>query len=790
MPPVEPLSGPLRRVARAPYSSEDEDLNSLWTSFLPVMEWVTQIEDPSHKSADASERRSLYTALRTGPIHKDRLERFKGSLEADLRELPDHQVGYTEADVLHWAFHVPSRPLLLLVGHRGAGKSTLVRYLFHHLANTVKSLKRFWTVFVDFRSGHPMFRVSDDPTLAEVVGRVYWEVHDLAFRSRTEALRKLSDIGTLYKTGPEDEGFIFGKEAGNSDAAILICIGLIRHLTAAAALSDAQLVLVFDNIDQLEPAAIERTFTLAAALCTETDARVILPQRPSTDHLHAFQTARRGGLITWRINVPAPDMYAVVRRRFEAAARLPSRESPGLTTPNGVKLEYKSIGDIFDDLASFTQRAGFTDRVLTGICGSDTRRKISALRAFLRWTRLPVGEFFKHEALARAGIHDNELSDKLRQHHILSGLMCGPRPHFIQSDNPLVSPILNLFALPSSSRTPAYTLMFRALTWLRENGGYVRKDDLLDALVGHGHTRQIVLEGVEALLKWGLIYSPEHDWNLHSVKGLKLASSGEFYLGSLLEDANYIFELVLDIPLRHETWSVGQADVAVSARYGSMRELLLATIEMEVEELRGIMSSPAHLRGEVARIALLRPQLSELVARALERKLQDGRVSRRESVKQSAEHVWNLFKLQDQPRLEKHLIDIRAMQDSLPEVADPFEKLGHFTIGEGLAVVVEGPRICSSAREDYLALKVHGPKIPDGPDTVWAVAELSKSDGSFAVRRRPIRLRVTPGFDRGRAREVTIPIGELGTDPIVVSGNIWFVDGDRVLGGGAFGAQG
>jgi energy-coupling factor transporter ATP-binding protein EcfA2 len=767
---------PLRLVARPPFSSDEECLNPLWSAFLPVMEWVTQLDDPNLKAASANERLALYTAVRDGSHSPSRLQQFKASLPKDLQGLSDRELGYTEADVLHWILHVPSRPLLFLIGHRGSGKSTLLRYLFSHLPTRVASLRSVWPLFTDFRRGYPPFDVPDSPTTTEIVRRLYWEVQAFARRVGHPELTSLTDASNAVRHVLEPLHRPYGKAA--NDQASGIALDLIAAVCRVADSAGKSLLLVLDNIDQLAPEAIDRLFTLASTLCCETSAKAVLPQRPWNEDIHSIQLARHGGMISWRIDVPPPDIGSVLQNRFSAS--FPDelirghRDVPSWTAANGLTLEFRSTKDVLDSLLTFLQSEGITDQILQGICGANTTRKLAAVRAILRWHDLPIREFFKHETLSRAGIAPGET---LSRHslRVLPALLCAGHTHFIQGSIPLSSPILNILAVPTRPGVPAYTTMYRLLQILRGVQSAVRTDHLMYVMCRLGHDEAVVQDALQALLRWDLIYSGQHDWHIHKVAAARLSATGEYFITSVLEDPEYIYETVLDTPLPHGAWSPEHGDTLQSVRYESLRELLYAVMAQEQAELAALSRADAQTRSHFMRSVLTARQLSEIVGRVLHSKLQDGRVSKMRAVIAAASRHWATYLETDGPALAAHVEWVRGLAANVPDRLRAYVELKRFTLGAGVAAVLEGPAECGSD-DDYMMLRLECRRVTKSESgRVMAIAEFDRDNAPALFRSCVV--------DSAMARVMSMHGAAF--DGYRPRGSIWFMCEDQVLGGGS-----
>lgn len=458
-------------------------------------------------------------------------EAMLGALPASWASYP---TGYIEADVMDFIVNHPQNRMLSILGPRGVGKSTSIRYIAGVLGQECKNEPYHLAFFdgnTDSRNGDGEFNEKWWPTFlrkflqeAERIA-VCEERHDRP--ADAAAIRQ--SLAPIAKKGA-------------SEAAFFDTCGML--LTGHSANHTCWLTLVFDNLDPLPNATITEMYSFCLRLKASTGMGTILTMRPSSyENVQSRLGCRTARPFRVRIRPPAAAaILARVPKRLEAYAAAnymvapPHIDgqpvTPALAHAIGERLI--RLIEAGHPMREFRQVMKFFDAV-----SSEDMRHLAVL-----FNRMVANH--KLPPLLSADSDQQRAAD----FHPVTAAIYGS--HTLYERNEYVA---NLLFTPDARGEAQFLLAHRILaviraqrpaTGLAEIHGFLAACGVVDA--------DEIVKTMNRLRIANLIYGTDLDKNwdsLHQPDACGLTQAGLYYLNSLLRDPDYLLAVVHDTPLDH-----------------------------------------------------------------------------------------------------------------------------------------------------------------------------------------------------------------------------------------------
>lgn len=572
------LSSSRRRISDL-HDSQNRESNGLFVQLQSVL-------DPAvlPRAAHEIPRRewdSFYTTTRIHSGSPQELSALKARLPPSLAVLDEQTLGYLEADLLDWLFNWTAHKVLTVVGVRGTGKSSLLRHVYLNLLPHVPIESRPTSIFID------LYSWSKDVTSIELALHIIDEVRLIA------ASEDQSDVRSLQQRGSELRsrllsGFRGGEKAESRAILRELCLAVLgkRSLQAKA------LVFVFDNCDQLKDDDVEAVLETVKFLTTVPGVAVNIALRPFVLRTQLERNFDNGAFIWPSISVPPPDLRALIGRRLDYMLDHQSvNVGPILVAvDSGLPIEFSTPRQAIDCLLEFLLVANVQELITHHLCASDLRRALRGIRSLLRSPSLPIANFrdWFIESHMSVGRHRGE---RRVHHYVVDGVMNDTYEYYREPRPNNESVVANVFDPRGAGHMLAHIAQFRLFTVLDWKGGLVPLVWIRAAMVRLGYSEVLVDRLIERALAFSLVQSPEGEL-ADRCREVRLSASGQYYLNTLFSDPNYIFNVIVDVPLPHALWESTSSHFA--KRMSSIAELVhliaaeerieLATVHPEAQE--------------------------------------------------------------------------------------------------------------------------------------------------------------------------------------------------------------
>jgi hypothetical protein len=708
------VAGPSRRISQR---SMARNPNAMFAALSTELHSVL-VEGALPPAADLSEyyvssRLSMYSPIE----RRELLERMPKDVLALVQGESDGcgSASSLEMDLIDFLLHYKHNRVVSLVGTVGVGKSTFVKYVFGNIRRLCPSLQRFFPVIINclyIGSKKPLFR-------------------DLLYescRAVRETLESMPNPDAIEHQAVQHLLARFQLPSSNDiSSAEISSAHMIEFIADIKAICGEAIepVIVFDNLDHLSPASVTEVVELARAVHLSTKLAILTTMRPATHAIQSELISGSGAFYNFLIDINPPDIRAVIRRRLRLAFERGKNRRIKLET--GLNLEVVDPERSINGLCEKILNPRTQEVYIRDICNNNVRRALVSFERFFRYRELKFGLLFDVKADATDVLHGTWFD------HLIDGLMIGDADTFVDG----TGPISNILFFDDSGDID-YLILYLTLCVVGWSGRPFVKLRALGAwLERFGYKWAMSRPAIEHLLRRGLLYCPETENDIRRARNIRLSSSGEYYLQFLVENPQYIFNAIYDVPLPHEKWQDGEPD-SFATRMNSVWELIEIVYARERLQLErmvesselivalGAIDHAGFLSGRLCRAALsltrdahhARSEGTRGMAREYEQRLQriardvaDGEVTLRDEL---ARH-----KL-----IPKHPVQVETIEGS---------------IGLTNLIRLHVPRQLAPAKQNSVAIEVDMEGIEEahplvafwqatvGPDKYGEIVELTRS---------------------------------------------------------------
>lgn len=556
-----------------------ESPNALYTALQ------SEISDALAKETtyNYEELRQIYVSRRLSSFKTYSALLLRKRLPADLQPLMDldhpsgGEIGTLEAEFIDFLTNFKESRVIWLVGPVGVGKSTLLRYVLRCLPESIGSLRDLFPIIVNAASPGQRYP-SDEQLLNRALDSIERSVQaiDSWGHDNTDALTAALEKARLdFSTSPSFPETLFRT---------------INALKAAA--PRLNVVLAFDNVDQILPNRVRDLCAAARGAYLTTGSAAIVALRPSTQIQQVDTQYERGAFFKYSLRVTPPDLRVVIAKRFKAT--LPSIKQRVLKLESGLRIQTPDsrIQDLVSAISEQALTTIVQDNFLTGLCNNSVRKALVSFSFFLSNRKLKFqshfGDILAHWVADFARKDDRtdipwEHEENVYADDFLSGLMCGPFEYFESTK----SPVHNVYVCDPPNAIPDFTVKYRILAYLSFVSRVVLKDELLSWISAQGVSSTVISHAVGALLVDALVVSRETEYEFIEAQYIEISPSGRHYLEVLVESREYLFQAVFDLPLRHAAWDATSSDRnSLRVRFGSIVEFFEEVIATEERDFQ------------------------------------------------------------------------------------------------------------------------------------------------------------------------------------------------------------
>ena len=548
---------PIRRVSRTsvarqpdsrvliPSDQISNDLDRIMLSFF---------RDLTGKD-DAEARRACFVSTTESNAAEQKLARLSDELRNAVRSLRKDEGGEIEEAIRRVA-EMNRHELILLVGTKGAGKSTFVDRFFSDVLSPqiradcvvvrvdLSASGCDSTTIIRWLDQHFLEALEiaafpdGPPTYDELQGMFFTE-----YRRWSEGHAK-----HLYTKDKDQFKIEFGRhiEQFRRDRPHNYIERLLFRIVHAHGKVPC---LVFDNADHFDVPFQEEVFKYAHALHTQAIALVIVPITDTT----SWQLAKQGPLqsfFTESYFLPTPPTELVLRRRIEFIERQlasgKGEQGKGYFLARGIPLEIDDIKRFAACLQAVFLNTGQVSNWIGSLANHDIRRSLQLTREIVASPHIRVTDLLK-AYVTKTVLQVNVENVKL-------AIMRGKYDIYHPTTHSFVQNVFNLTqGIDTSPLIPIRILSVLEGAW-DKNADNDNRFVLVTDLVGYCQTMNIepraTLASIDSLLKLGLCLG--YDPTRHGLEGtskVELSPSGRQHLNWAKSDWVYLESMAEITPL-------------------------------------------------------------------------------------------------------------------------------------------------------------------------------------------------------------------------------------------------
>ena len=512
---------------------------------------------------------------------EQRLLRLAEDLVGHIRPL-DTRSGAQLADLLEHAKKSRLNQFILIVGTKGAGKSTFVQRFFDlKLPPNLRDVCVPITVNLADSEG-------DEQTVIEWLRRTLLEKSEHALGggipSWDEVIGHMffaeyqrwstGNMKHLYEKDKQEFKIEFGRhiESIRAEKPLDYILGLLRNLVSGR----KQLpCLVFDNADHFSIDFQEKVFQFARSLFEQELCVVIMPVTDKT----SWQLSRQGALQSFEneaLLLPTPSAKQVVEKRIEFVLKKLKADQPkekdSYFFGKGIRVDFSDLLKFVTALQEVFLNSYKTSYWLGCLANHDIRQVLllsrdlinsphlgfdEAFKAYVTASALAIPEFKIRRAMIR-GRYDIYSPDAHKYVHNVFDLNAE-----IQT-----SPLLGLRILQAVKNA--------AIRHGETKSDYISKTDLFGYVCAMGFERRAVALWLDALLKRALLFNYDPTCvDEQRATQLELSPTGDLHLFWGQREFEYLFAVAETTPIRDEP-AFTEMQLAYSDRWHNKSRAVIA----------------------------------------------------------------------------------------------------------------------------------------------------------------------------------------------------------------------
>ena len=522
-----------------------------------------------------------FVVTRESHAADERLARIAEDLVGRIRDV-DTDEAAALVEVVDRVRSTHRNEFVLLVGTKGAGKSTFIDRFFKHVIP--KSLLSDCVLLrvnladnegdesqvVGWLTQH--LRIELESAVFKGAELSYEDLQGMFYDEYTR-WRKAS-LRHLYESDREKFKIEFGRhiETLRESHPTEYIARLLSHLVRVRKKLPC---LVFDNADHFTIEFQERVFQYARSLYERQLCLVILPITDRT----SWHMAREGALRSFEneaLFLPTPSPRQILERRiryFEKKIDEERRQTGrGYFLGRGINLTIDDLTKFAAALQSLFLRAGIVARWIGNLANRDVRQCLELAKTVATSPHVQIEQLFKGYVI------NSELAIPRRR--ISSAMIKVRHDVFVQTENRFVH---NVFGLPAEiSSTPL--LSVRLLQLLRDarrtgtpNEAFVTLDQTIEYFRAMQIEPAVVLGCLEPMLNKGLCWTYDPTvTNVTSANRIELSPSGFQHLLWATKDSDYVLAMAEITDVDDEATHLDMQDLDNLPRNKSWKKLLRA----------------------------------------------------------------------------------------------------------------------------------------------------------------------------------------------------------------------
>jgi len=551
---------------------------------------------------DPDSRRACFVTTTESDAAEQNLTRLSEELKERIQTISSSDPSELEEAIAR-AKEMQRHEMVLLVGTKGAGKTTFVERFFEDVLDS--SLRKDCVVIrVDLAecgcNSQSIVPWLDQNLLAEA--------ERAAFENRPDQVPEYEDLQGMFYGEYRRLKQVYKHEYESKKDEFKIRFGdrveklrdeqtnvyIIKLLSRIAHGFSKVPCVVFDNADHFDVPFQEAVFKYANAIYQKTVCLMMLPITDTT----SWQLSKQGAMqsfFTDSYYLPTPDTALVLKRRIEFIEEKvrsdPKEKGTGYFFGKGIKLEVENIKAFAANLQTIFVDTGQTARWIGELSNGDIRRSLQLTRELVGSSHLRVKD------LLTAYVSGSTVN--LEEDSVLMGLICGKYDIYPEGVHSFVQ---NLFTLSSEFDTSPLTAV-RILAYLESfykrnpdnDHRYVPVDKLIGFFGDMGVPRSVTINVVTKLHVTGLVlaYDPTIEEILPDHR-IQISLSGILHLAWALENWVYIENMAYVTPIMNEDAFKEIAMGDQEKRADILRKSISAFVNYMQTEDTAYVSIPPH----------------------------------------------------------------------------------------------------------------------------------------------------------------------------------------------------
>lgn len=503
-------------------------VNSLFAAL--ELEFHEVFYDPGTAALNFSSE--LYVSQRTLELAPEQIEALCSRLPSDVREYFSNKViGSYELDFLDFVLNYKNNKVLSILGTSGVGKTTFLKHICFHLQDQLPSLQFCRFIYVDL-----LGLDNERPT--------HRDYAQLLMDAATGALTEIVPVDMLRTL----DQLLRRSGTGSNDIGITDIHRLVRNIRV---LANRELVIIFDNIDQLKPETVVAVSALARAIFVATDQAVVVSLRPPSESIRAELSKGKATFFPYLISLPPPDLYNIVWRRMGAILtknRIKMMRDQVVIDMHGFAIKISNVSERIEILLGNVLLDTLQNLVLQKLCNNNVRAALRTFESYIKHKELSFNLIFDFKAKEYFP-YKNQRRVIPRLNHFLYGAMVGDRQ--LYSEEAKGSNIVNLFEFRTPERAEVdHILLYLLLCVFYSYGNHIKISKVLNWMSQFGYIPQVANRAISHLIWKGLLTSPEGDGPDGGAENAKISTTGQYYVETLCMHETYLLNIVFDTELR------------------------------------------------------------------------------------------------------------------------------------------------------------------------------------------------------------------------------------------------
>ncbi|WP_338814352.1 hypothetical protein V9L05_03170 [Bernardetia sp. Wsw4-3y2] len=490
----------------------------------------------------------------------------------------------------------PPKPILI-IGSKGAGKTTFINYLFKSgIENEILNKRPY--VYLDFRKYvDEDLKIISEKIYKDIISNIHERYESLKLYSRKVLERiYLSEIKEYKEiwTSPVDENeydkylreFLNERTKDYESHFNKISLYFLKERYM-------RLTIIIDNADQFNLDIQKKVFLFAQSINRKAKCAVML-------------SLREGYYYEWRNKPPfdafvnnvyhitAPPYAEVLQKRIDYAIKNVNMvgESTGSLGMSTFKIDNDAILDFFQGLKNsiFGNENSEMLRFLEETTYPNLRDGLNVFRDFLLSGHTEVSEY-----IIRQRMSDEEHPESIPFWEFLKAIALLNRKYYNHSE----STIHNLFYPAEGSdfvffKIKLLMFLLDRIEQYNQTEKFIQASEIIDSFMQQGFKRSVILSEINELYEYRLIETNENasdrEFNnkMESQESISISLKGRYYIDDLINRYVYIELCLQDTPIFYKEYYSKIKDIFPMANDKGKRNIIkrYETVEFFLDYLK------------------------------------------------------------------------------------------------------------------------------------------------------------------------------------------------------------